>query len=275
MKKEIKIAALIFIGFLALLYVEKPLKEWLISAFQFEYLIAKLSSGIIIRIVLISIAILLIKRLGFEKFTGLNAINKFKNIHAIIIPMVFIFMGLFSNWTTFYNTQLFPLILFAVSVLAVGILEEFVFRGAIFPLCIQALKDYQRPILMGAILSSSLFGLIHLVNLFSQPDNVVGIISQMFFALAMGVFFCGLMIRTENILIPSLFHAFVNFSFGSGELTATAADVAEVVTSNESVGVNWGSVIPTTIFFAFIMAGGIYMIVNSDKSMLQKLEESV
>lgn len=45
MKKEFKIAALIFIGFLAFISIEKPLRELLLS-FQIDELVAKYSAGI-------------------------------------------------------------------------------------------------------------------------------------------------------------------------------------------------------------------------------------
>ena len=124
---------------------------------------------------------------------------------------------------------------------------------------------------MAAFVSSSLFGIVHFVNLFSQPDNFIGITSQVFFALSIGVFFSGLMVRTENILVPVLIHALVNFSFGAGELKETP--VEEISNAVEQTGINWNSVIPTTIFFAFIMAGGIFMILSSDKQRIMSTLE--
>lgn len=81
------------------------------------------------------------------------------------------------------------------------------------------------------------------------------------------------MVRTENIMIPAMFHALVNFAFSAKELNAVVKKVSEV---NEAVGINWGSVIPTTALFAFIMAGGVYMILNAnEKDIMQKLETEV
>lgn len=269
MKKEFKIAILIFIGFLSFLWIEKPLRE-LLSSFQIDDLTAKYSSGLLVRIILIYLAILLVKKLKFKKFTALDFPSRYTNIQAIFIPLMFILMGLFSNWNTYYNSETPTLLLFGLSTLAVGVVEEFIFRGTIFPLCINAFKIAQRPILIGAILSSSLFGIVHFINLFSQPDNLIGITSQVFFALSIGVFFSGLMVRTENIILPAFIHALVNFSFGPGELKTVVENTSVV---NEGMGVNWSSVIPTTLFFAFIMVGGVYMILNcNEKNIMQKLE---
>lgn len=97
MKKEFKIATLIFIGFLSFLWIEKPLRE-LLSSFQIDDLTAKNSSGLVVRVILIFVAYFLIKKLKFEKFTGLDSLGKFTNIQALFIPLTFILMGLFSNW---------------------------------------------------------------------------------------------------------------------------------------------------------------------------------
>lgn len=269
MKKEFKIAILIFLGFLSLLWIEKPLRE-LLSSFQIDDRTANNSSGLVVRVILIFVAYHFIKKLKFEKFTGLDSLSKFTNIQAIFIPLMFILMGLFSNWKIYLNSEFHTLLLFGLSVLAVGVVEEFIFRGAIFPLCIKALRNSQRPILIGAILSSSLFGIVHFINLFSQPANLVGITSQVFFALSIGVFFSGLLVRTENIAIPAFIHALVNFSFGAGELRTVTEEISTV---KEVMGVDWSTIIPTTIFFAFIFAGGVYMILNcNEKNIIRKLD---
>lgn len=261
MKKEIKIAILVLIGFLSFLWLEKPLREYL-SLSLFEEEIAKQISGITIRIILIIITFGLIKKLRLIDFTGLKSWQNIKNIQAVFLVSAFILVGIFNNWSTYTTTKLELLILFTLSTFVVGIVEELTFRGTIFPLLIKSFQTTNRPVLISAVLSSFMFGLVHFINLFSQPENVVGIISQVFFATAIGVFFCGLMVRTENILIPCIIHALVNFSFGAGELKQTLAEIPDI---EEVAGINWSSLIPTTIFFSFIFAGGIFMILKADK----------
>lgn len=270
MKKEIKIAIVVLIGFLSFLWLEKPLRECL-SLNLFEEDIAKQISSITIRIILIVITFGLIKKLRLINFTGLISWRNFKNIQAVFIALALIIMGISSNWTTYTDTKLELLILFTLSTFAVGIVEELAFRGTIFPLLIKSFRITNRPILMSAVISSLMFGLVHFINLFSQPDNIIGITSQVFFATAIGVFFCGLMVRTENILIPCIIHALVNFSFGAGELKQSIEEISDI---EEVSGINWSSLIPTTIFFSFIFIGGIYMILKTDKAtILSTLEK--
>lgn len=268
MKKEIKIAVLVLIGFLSFLWLEKPTREFL-SLNYFDPTIAKKISGIAIRLILVISAVYLINKLHLREFNGISSLGKFKNIHALILPLAFISMGFFNNWDTYISTDLEILSLFILSTIIIGIVEELIFRGTIFPLFIIALSNNKRSILNSAILSSLMFGAVHFVNLFEQPDNLIGITSQVFFALSIGVFFCGLMTRTENILIPIFLHALINFSFGAGELSQVVEESTEVISSTE---INWKSIIPTTIFFTFIFLSGVYMILkSSQKDILIKL----
>lgn len=268
MKKEIKISLFVLIGLLSFLWLEKPLREFL-SENLFDAQVAKQISGISIRIILIAIIFSLIKKFQLLDFTGLNLWRKYKNIQAVFIPLVFVTVGIAANWNTYVNTDLRILLLFALSTMAVGIVEELTFRGTILPLLILSFANTKQPILKSAILSGLMFGLVHLINLFSQPENIIGITSQVFFAAAIGVFFCGLMVRTENILIPCMLHALVNFSFGAGELKQTAEETSTII---ENSVINRSSLIPTTIFFLFIFIGGVYMILKTDKeTILAKL----
>jgi len=264
MKKETKIAIVVLIGFLSFLWLEKPLREYL-SMNLFDEQIAKQVSSILIRTILIVVIFALIKKFRQIDFTGLNNWKKLKNVQALIFVTAFIMMGLSQNWNTYINTEFELLILFAISTITVGIVEELAFRGTIFPLFIKSFKKAKRPIIVSAVLSSLMFGLVHFINLFSQTENLIGITSQVFFATAIGVFFCGLMIRTENILIPCIIHALINFSFGAGELKQSIEEVSKI---EETTGINWNSVIPTTIFFSFIFICGIYMILKTDKEVI-------
>lgn len=269
MKKEIKIALVVLIGFMSFLWLEKPLREYL-SIYLLDEQTAKQVSAIVVRTILIIVVFNLIKKFKHINFTGLSNWKRFENIQALGITTVFIMIGLSQNWNTYQNTEFELLILFILSSLSVGVVEEHAFRGTILPLLIKTFKSAKKPVLVSAVLSSAMFGLVHFFNLFSQPENLNGITSQVFFATAIGVFFCGLMIRTENIIIPCIVHALINFSFGASGLRQSTEEVSKL---EESSAVNWGSIIPTTIFFSFIFIGGIYMIVKSDrKAIFEKLE---
>ncbi|HMP14950.1 MAG TPA: CPBP family intramembrane metalloprotease [Saprospiraceae bacterium] len=270
MKKGIIISWFLLIGFIAILWIAKPLRAYL-STSLFDVLTAKLISDIFVRAILVIVVVILIQKFKLVAFSGLTTWRKIKNIQAALIAIVFIIIGITSNWHKYFNSPNHLLLLFAIKTLSVGIVEELLFRGTIFPLFIQSFEKSKRTLLISAILSSLLFGLIHYVNLFSQPENFIGITSQVFFATSIGVFFCGLMVRTGSILIPIVIHALINFSFGAGELSQAIEKASEF--NNISSLTDLNTLIPTTIFFTFIFIGGIYMIKKTDEEeIIKKLE---
>lgn len=176
------------------LYIGYPLKDFLLNYLEDEFTARKVA-GIFVRVLILIILFFLIKKNNLFYKIGLNNLGKFRNIKAMFIPLgCFLIFIINIPWYT-YNADLKHYILFFFSVFLVVVLEELFFRGLIFNLFYKNLKSYKN----STIISSIIFGLIHYFNLFSQPENVIGITKQVFFAFSLGVFFCGLFIRTGNI----------------------------------------------------------------------------
>jgi membrane protease YdiL (CAAX protease family) len=93
-----------------------------------------------------------------------------------------------------------------IFVAGVGLVEESIFRGWLF---VKLERVSQRTAL---IVSSFLFGLIHLMNLFSdfQFRFVIG---QVFAAMSMGFLFAAVMLYTGTIWVPIVMHALMDLAF--------------------------------------------------------------
>ncbi|MEZ4951694.1 MAG: hypothetical protein R2784_20240 [Saprospiraceae bacterium] len=63
------------------------------------------------------------KKAGFQKFFRPCITRKITNIQAVIIPLMFILGGIFSNWSTYLNAPTQANLIFAF-VLSVGMVEE-------------------------------------------------------------------------------------------------------------------------------------------------------
>ncbi|MGI6392086.1 MAG: CPBP family intramembrane glutamic endopeptidase [Candidatus Izemoplasmatales bacterium] len=99
---------------------------------------------------------------------------------------------------------------YAVECLAIGFFEETVFRGVILLVLLQRLPQTKRGSFMAIIVSSALFGLTHLFNLFvgaAVPDTLI----QVGYSFLMGAMWSVIYIATENLLFPILLHASYNF----------------------------------------------------------------
>ncbi len=96
----------------------------------------------------------------------------------------------------------------ALAGLAVGIAEETVFRGVVFNRLREGLDGRRHGLILSALLSSAVFGLLHLLNLTTQP--LVTTLMQMYYAFAAGVGFCGIYVLSGTLLLPILLHAIVD-----------------------------------------------------------------
>ncbi|PQJ79266.1 CPBP family intramembrane glutamic endopeptidase [Polaribacter porphyrae] len=266
MKREIKLIIITFIGFLFLLWIAKPIRFFLIDN-NLPELNSRFIAGIFMRLSIIVLAIKLINIKKIKNYNGLSTSKRVNNIQALAIPFVFILSGIISNWYTYTNTQIYLLLLFILSVFTVGFAEEIVFRGIILPLFIKHFKAKKNVLFISVLCTSLIFGGLHFFNILKEPGNIVGITNQVFFATSISFFFGGLMLRTNNIIIPSIIHGFINLAFGSGILNQKSAPI---ITGKISEGINWSSIIPTTIFFSFIFLGGAYMIKKVNKSDILK-----
>lgn len=101
------------------------------------------------------------------------------------------------------------IIMFAVWCIGVGLFEEISFRGVILPLTLIFLKDKKRPVFFTIAVSSAVFALTHLVNLFS--GNIGGTILQVGYTFLIGAM-CGIVtVKTGNVFISALVHIVYNF----------------------------------------------------------------
>ncbi len=108
---------------------------------------------------------------------------------------------------------------------AVGIAEELMFRGLVF-------HWFRRlPLRYLVLVSASSFGAMHLVGLGSEIHPAV-ILSQAYFAFALGVIFAGARARDVSILLPIAVHAGFDFFAISakGSVSQTFENVEQMVT---------------------------------------------
>lgn len=262
-QKEVGQVILISVGVVALLWFAKLWRSVLEGIVTQENEL-DLISGILARLPILLILLYLLKRFGFLKFVGFGHRQNIRNVQAIILPMVFISMGFFSSLSTYTSAAPYLLGLFIISTLLVALVEEITFRGLILPLMIKARKGKKHLFFVSVVMSSVIFGLLHYLNLIREPDNFWGITSQVIFAVSIGIFLGGLMLRTRHILFTVIIHFFINFSFGNGDLKEVLTETVRERAIEED-GFDGGTLI-TLLFVAFIAAGGWYMIRQTERS---------
>ena len=103
--------------------------------------------------------------------------------------------------------------LFVIKCLSIGLMEEMFFRGLMHTVIAERLEKHPQRIFLSVLISSAVFGLWHLVNLFSG-SNVGGVMLQVGYSFLIGAMLAVVLIKTENLWLCVLLHAL--FDVGGG-----------------------------------------------------------
>lgn len=120
-------------------------------------------------------------------------------IAAYILTMVFSLSSLIINHISLQITYLS-----LCTAIFAGVLEETLFRGVLISVLMRRYKDGN--ILVPLFISSAVFGLVHIANIFSGAGVAVTIL-QLIVSLGVGLALGAIYLLTGNILITMLIHA--------------------------------------------------------------------
>ena len=152
--------------------------------------------------ILTGIIILKILHFRFNEI-GIRNIQKegLKNVFYFIL-LILVEMLPFFNGLNEQNNFI-KVILLIIFTIIVGINEELYFRGIIMGL-------FKNKNIKAIIISSILFGVGHIANAFSN-QNYLYIILQVIFAFIIRIVFAEIVIITESIILPMIFHTIHDF----------------------------------------------------------------
>lgn len=154
-------------------------------------------------LILSSLAWFYIKKNGKTSYYGFNSLSKL-NCKNLLYFIPFIILATVNLWNgvTIKNSTL-EIILFIVSMLCVGFLEEVIFRGFLF----RAMAE--KNVRSAIIVSSVTFGIGHIVNLLNGAVFVPTML-QLVYAVAIGFAFTIFVYKTNNIIPCIICHALIN-----------------------------------------------------------------
>lgn len=138
------------------------------------------------------------------------------------------------------NVRADSFIIFALNCSAVGLFEETVFRGIIFPLVLSKAESGKKGIFWSVVISSALFGAVHLVNLFGSAP--LPVILQVGYSFLIGAMCAVVMLLCRNIFVTAAIHAGFNFcglmadNLGSGMVWTAFPVMLTVIIGALAVG---------------------------------------
>lgn len=135
------------------------------------------------------------------KYYGLTKVNKPKK-YLYFIPLILLVLINFIGGIKIVNTPK-EIVLFMLTMLEVGFIEEILFRGFLFK---TIEKDDQKTAI---IITSLTFGIGHIVNLLNGADFIPTLI-QIIYSVSVGYLFVKILIKTKSLWPCIITHSLLN-----------------------------------------------------------------
>ncbi|AKA69704.1 CPBP family intramembrane glutamic endopeptidase [Clostridium scatologenes] len=142
-------------------------------------------------------------------------------LRGLFIGGFLVFIGSFTIFSSVVDiihnknvSQLLPIsqiLMFVAAMAGVGMSEEFIFRGTILNLFIDKFGRTPKGIYAAIISSSTIFGIAHITNVFSGV-LIKSAFIQAIGAGVLGALLAAIYVRSKNIWVVAILHAFIDFS---------------------------------------------------------------
>lgn len=176
-------------------------------------------------------------RFGFSKFDIKTGWIFFPVILTVVINVV-TSNSLNALFHQLPVGQILVALLFSfIGALIVGFFEETLARGALFNFFMSVFKNSKFNLLLSSIISSVLFGVIHLGNLLGGA-TIGYTIYQVVYATAMGFVFSMAYVKYQSLFIPIVMHSIIDFSDFLFNFTGEPS----------MVGIQWAPIILTLVY---------------------------
>lgn len=160
------------------------------------------SITVLVGILLSTIIIIFLKKNNLLEKYGLCSFKGNLKSFLFFIPLLAILTVNLWNGVKM-NTSIINTILFIISMVCVGFLEEIIFRGFLF------VSMSQNSIKSAIIVSSITFGIGHIVNLLNGA-NFIPTLLQVFYAIAIGFLFTIMFYKSKSLIPCIIVHAVFN-----------------------------------------------------------------
>ena len=222
----------------------------------------------------IFIVIFLIQK---EKFLIWNSVFR-NNLLSISIASVLIYFSLSHTLNVIQDTKAvvssFDHLTYLLLSVSVGFFEEFFFRILIFGYVCYLFsnshsnlkKNYYKEI----IITSLLFALAHLTNIFNSDYDYVSVVNQIMIAFLLGILLQSIFIRFNNIWFNAVLHGIINYNGSvSEELIKIKSTVSDTGNSNSIF-----QTLITVLIFSAILIPVCYFLIKRKKDIIMETAES-
>jgi len=202
------------------------------------------------------------------------------NLKNIIyyVPLVFYIMVFSGGFKDFFNFDFSTITLqtfltYTLKYFSSSFLEEFVFRGFILGAFLLNFPSTKRGILTSVLLSGLIFGLMHIINLWTfEGRTVQGVLNQVYAATCLGIMYAATYLKTRSILTLGLLHFLSNFFSSITELNFNEIITQSAIVVDPSLANTILTEIFRIIIFGIPLIIGLFIINYTDQDDLNKLK---
>lgn len=198
--------------------------------------------------------------MGYNVF-GLTKKSRAKMLLCSLVPLAvvvnnFPIIGVLSG-AAYVTKPYYFIAIFALEALMIGMFEEFAFRGVLLPYILESRRSSAKSIFLATVISSALFGGIHLFNLLSG-GGVGSVLLQIGYSFLIGGMCAIVLLYTRCIWLCVALHAIYDFG---GYLIPTLGE-----------GVVWdpATVTVTSVLGVFAL---VFMLIWLSKITPERVEE--
>jgi uncharacterized protein len=254
---------------LVLIIMGIPIKENL----AFSDSISEQAEILIICLILICVLAIIIKRLQVPHlyFSFVKGGAYLYYLPAVF--MAFIYTNGFNDLlhmsgSTLYSGKAF---LTGIATLTRALFEEILFRGVVIGLLLSRYHNSKNGVLRSIVISSVLFGLVHIVNIWTHPERGTDYaIAQVCNAVCLGVLYGAIYMKTRSIIVLGLVHFMNNYAIHASALDGVE-HVIEPIKGNTTIAEAVASEILGYIIFALPLLMGLYIVKRINREDIEKL----
>jgi hypothetical protein len=180
---------------------------------------------LIVELVLAALAVVLLTAMRSWTTVGFRALPRLSDLRLYWIPLLPVLPVVVSASVGMSRLRFEEVLFFVILACLIGFVEEAFFRG----LLLQALAP--RGLWKAAVLSSIIFGVLHLLNLLFGADPAATLI-QTVYATAMGFGFAAVTLRTGSLWPLVAIHAAIDFA---GFVTSQGTVIGSVTSTDIAI----------------------------------------
>ncbi|PKM69411.1 MAG: CPBP family intramembrane metalloprotease, partial [Firmicutes bacterium HGW-Firmicutes-18] len=194
---------------------EIPVENWLKNFIDYQS--ACYITGIVEQGLTSVLLVVLLSKMGLLQAAGFTRPSQWKQLWLmwpLLALSVVNGLDVFTGTLVIDGSKPVLIVLYTLLYISVGFVEEILFRGVMMTVMVQKWGTTRKGIYKAVIVSSILFGLLHLVNFAMGRYSLLAAVTQTGYALFFGVFFGACMLRNNSIWPVIFGHTLFDF-FGA------------------------------------------------------------